>query len=116
MFAGAHETGRYSGDPVASADPRTSNLPNGTRDAAQTGDLLRAESNAPDHVALTGGIVRTAPRKAPLRGAAVIGGRDEADVVAQLTALSAEATAGRAPAPAAPDPALAGAAIRVAID
>ena len=57
-----------------------------------------------------------APRKAPLRGAAVIGGRDEADVVAQLTALSAEATAGRAPAPAAPDPALAGAAIRVAID
>ena len=57
-----------------------------------------------------------APRKAPLRGAAVIGGRDEADVVAQLTALSAEATAGRAPAPVAPDPALAGAAIRVAID
>ena len=57
-----------------------------------------------------------APRKAPLRGAAVIGGRDEAEVVAQLTALAAEAAAGRAPAPAAPDPALAGAAIRVAID
>ena len=60
--------------------------------------------------------VATAPRKAPLRGAAVIGGRDDADVVAQLRALSAEAAAGRAPATAAPDPALAGAAVRVAID
>ena len=46
----------------------------------------------------------------------MLGGRDEADVVAALTALSAEAAAGRAPAPAAPDPALADAAIRVAID
>ncbi len=116
VFAGAHETGRYSGGPEVSADPRTSNLPNGTRDAAQTDGLLRAESNAPDHGALTGGIVRAAPRKAPLRGAAVIGGRDEADVVAQLTALSAAAAAGRTPAQVAPDPALATAAIRVAID
>ena len=46
----------------------------------------------------------------------MIGGRDEAEVVAQLTALSAEAAAGPGPAPTAPDPALAGAAIRVAID
>ena len=37
--------------------------------------------------------------KAPLRGAAVVGGRDDADVVAQLTALAAEAAAGRTPAP-----------------
>jgi acyl transferase domain-containing protein len=58
----------------------------------------------------------SAARKPPLRGAAVIGGRDEADVVAQLKVLSAEAAAGRAPAQAAPDPALAGAEIRVAID
>ncbi len=57
-----------------------------------------------------------AVRKPPLRGAAVIGGRDEADVVAQLKAMSAEAAAGRPPARVAPDPALANAAIRVAID
>ncbi len=61
-------------------------------------------------------VAAPAARKAPLRGAAVVGGRDEADVVAQLTALAAEAAAGRTPAPGAPDPALADAAIRVAID
>src|SRR6266540_4190682 len=54
--------------------------------------------------------------KAPLRGAAVVGGRDDADVSSQLGRLLAEAKAGQAPAPAAPDPALAGAAVRVAID
>ena len=54
--------------------------------------------------------------KAPPRGAAVVGGADEAEVIAQLERLGAEASEGRAPAPAAPDPALAGAAIRVAID
>ena len=54
--------------------------------------------------------------KAPLRGAAVVGGADDAEVAAQLERLGAEASAGRVPAPAAPDPALAGAAVRVAID
>src|SRR6266508_2163960 len=54
--------------------------------------------------------------KAPLRGAAVVGGRDDADVSSQLGRLLAEAKAGQAPAPAAPDPALAGAAVRLAID
>ncbi|HEU5127112.1 MAG TPA: polyketide synthase, partial [Glycomyces sp.] len=54
--------------------------------------------------------------KAPLRGAVVLGGRDDADVVHQLERLATEATDGRAPAPAAPDPALADAAVRVAID
>ncbi|MFB9363803.1 type I polyketide synthase, partial [Actinoplanes nipponensis] len=58
----------------------------------------------------------TAGPRPPLRGAAVVGGRDEADVAGQLTRLAADAAAGRAPAPAAPDPALAGAAVRVAID
>ena len=57
-----------------------------------------------------------AGRKAPLRGAAVVGGADDAEVAAQLERLGAEASAGRVPAPAAPDPALAGAAVRVAID
>jgi len=55
-------------------------------------------------------------RKAPLRGAAVVGGADDDDVTAQLDRLADEASAGRAPSPAAPDPALAGAAVRVAID
>ena len=57
-----------------------------------------------------------AGRKAPLRGAAVVGGADDAEVAARLEGLGAEASAGRVPAPAAPDPALAGAAVRVAID
>ena len=54
--------------------------------------------------------------KAPLRGAAVVGGADDADVAAQLQRLADDASAGRAPSPAAPDPALAAAAVRVAID
>ena len=49
-------------------------------------------------------------------GAAVVGGADDAEVAARLEGLGAEASAGRVPAPAAPDPALAGAAVRVAID
>ena len=57
-----------------------------------------------------------AARKAPLRGATVVGGADDADVAAQLERLAADASAGRVPAPGAPDPALAGAAVRVAID
>ena len=59
---------------------------------------------------------RAAAPKAPLRGAAVVGGVDDADVAARLEQLGAEAAAGRTPALAAPDPALASAAVRVAID
>jgi acyl transferase domain-containing protein/NADP-dependent 3-hydroxy acid dehydrogenase YdfG len=55
-------------------------------------------------------------RKAPLRGAAVVGGQHEAEVASQLDRLAAQAASGRTPAPQAPDPALADAAIRVAID
>ncbi len=51
-----------------------------------------------------------------MRGALVVGGRDEADVAHQLTRVRAEAEAGRAPAPVPPDPAVARAALRVAID
>jgi acyl transferase domain-containing protein/NADP-dependent 3-hydroxy acid dehydrogenase YdfG len=54
--------------------------------------------------------------KAPLRGAAVVGGADDADVATQLERLAARASAGQAPAVAPPDPALAGAPVRVAID
>ena len=57
--------------------------------------------------------------KAPLRGAAVVGGADDGEVATQLERLAAEAgsiVAGRAPAPAAPDSVLTSAAVRVAID
>ncbi len=74
-------------------------------------EVPRTTSSAPVGET-TGG---TAPR-APLRGALVLGGRDDADVIAQLEKVAAEAAAGTAPAPAAPDPATAGAAVRVAID
>ena len=66
--------------------------------------------------AALGGPSASSPRPQPLRGALVIGGTDDADVVAQLEAVAAEATAGRLPPSPAPDPALGGAAVRVAID
>ncbi len=53
---------------------------------------------------------------APLRGAAVVGGADDDGVAAQLERLADEASAGRAPVPGSPDPALAATAVRVAID
>ena len=57
----------------------------------------------------------TTPR-APLRGALVLGGRDDADLVTQLERVATVAAKGTAPRPAAPEPALADAAVRVAID
>ena len=52
----------------------------------------------------------------PLRGALVVGGDSEPDVAAQLARIRDQAAAGRAPALAPPDPALAAAQVRVAID
>ncbi len=46
----------------------------------------------------------------------MVGGADDAEVAAQLERLAAEASAGRVPEPVAPDPALASAPVRVAID
>ncbi|HET8681425.1 MAG TPA: acyltransferase domain-containing protein, partial [Micromonosporaceae bacterium] len=57
-----------------------------------------------------------ATARAPLRGAVVVGGRDEADVAAQLDRIAAAAQAGHAPPRVAPDGSLARAAVRVAID
>jgi 3-oxoacyl-(acyl-carrier-protein) synthase len=54
--------------------------------------------------------------RAPLRGALVLGGRDDAQVVAQLQQALAEAKAGRTPAPARPGPEVGAAAVRVAVD
>jgi acyl transferase domain-containing protein len=58
----------------------------------------------------------SATAKAPLRGALVLGGADDAAIVAQLEQVARDAAAGRAPDPAAPDPALADAPVRLAID
>ena len=54
--------------------------------------------------------------KAPLRGALVVGGESDADVAAQLTRIGEQAAGGFAPEPAPPDPALAAAKVRAAID
>ncbi|MEP7161540.1 MAG: beta-ketoacyl synthase N-terminal-like domain-containing protein, partial [Dermatophilaceae bacterium] len=56
------------------------------------------------------------PRKTPLRGALVLGGADDAAVLTQVEAVLAAARNGQTPAPGAPDPALASAAVRVAVD
>ncbi|GAA1747969.1 hypothetical protein GCM10009810_05700 [Nostocoides vanveenii] len=61
-------------------------------------------------------VAPAAPRKVPLRGAYVIGGRSDGEIVDQLTAALAAAKAGTAPAPTAPDPAIGAALIRVAVD
>jgi acyl transferase domain-containing protein len=54
--------------------------------------------------------------KAPLRGALVVGGETEAEVSAQLERIHDRAALGEAPPPQPPDPALAQARIRAAID
>ena len=56
------------------------------------------------------------PAKPPLRGALVLGARDDADLLAQVQRALADAQAGRAPAPARPDPAVGHAARRIAVD
>ena len=66
--------------------------------------------------AAVGAATVSSRRPEPLRGALVLGGSDDADVVAQLEAAASEAAAGRVPPSTAPDPALASAAVRVAID
>ncbi|HEX6467719.1 MAG TPA: SDR family NAD(P)-dependent oxidoreductase [Streptosporangiaceae bacterium] len=54
--------------------------------------------------------------KAPLRGIAMVGGADEADVIARLERLTVPGQQAPPDPPAPPDRALAGAAVRVAID
>jgi acyl transferase domain-containing protein len=54
--------------------------------------------------------------KAPLRGALVLGGRDDAHIVTQLQQALADARAGRTPAQTSPDATVGAAAVRVAVD
>ena len=56
------------------------------------------------------------PTKPPPRGALVLGGRDDADLLAQVEAALADARTGRVPVPARPDPSIGRAAVRLAAD
>ncbi|MGO8960081.1 MAG: beta-ketoacyl synthase N-terminal-like domain-containing protein, partial [Streptosporangiaceae bacterium] len=58
----------------------------------------------------------TGVARSPLRGALVVGGETEADVAAQLAQVRDRAALGEAPRPHLPDPALARASVRAAID
>ncbi len=71
-----------------------------------------AASSAPAHATPA----PAAPAKAPLRGALVLGGETDADVLRQVRAALDGAKAGDAPAPAAPHPSAGTAAVRVAVD
>ena len=61
-------------------------------------------------------VVAADPSKPPLRGALVLGARDDADLLAQVERALGDAAAGRAPVPARPDPAIAEAPVRIAVD
>src|ERR1022692_482395 len=78
----------------------------GSRSAQGTGAQAAAD---PGTLGATG-------LKAPLRGALVVGGDTEADVAAQLARIRDRAAMGEAPPPQRPDPALARANVRAAID
>ncbi len=60
--------------------------------------------------------VSSDPTKTPPRGALVLGARDDADLLTQVRSALADAQAGRAPAPARPDPTVGRAAVRIAVD
>jgi acyl transferase domain-containing protein/acyl carrier protein len=73
-------------------------------------------SPQPSSVLGEGGQVAAAARKAPLRGALVIGGATGSELLDRLASVHREATEGRAPKLAPPDPTDLGAPERVAID
>jgi acyl transferase domain-containing protein len=56
------------------------------------------------------------PTKPPPRGALVLGGVDDADLLAQIERALSDARAGHVPSPARPDPAVAKAPVRIAVD
>jgi acyl transferase domain-containing protein/acyl carrier protein len=80
------------------------------------GTGLRATAGADIPVAADAGRPAIAAVKAPLRGALVVGGATEADLAAQLAQAGDQAAGGTAPQPQPPDPALARASVRAAID
>jgi acyl transferase domain-containing protein len=83
---------------------------------AVTGGQEAASATATGGPAAATGGPAPAVAKPPLRGAVVVGGESHADVAAQLTWIQEQAAQGLAPEPAPPDPSLATAKVRVAID
>ncbi len=74
------------------------------------GASIKTSAPAPSH---TG---HADPTKPPLRGALVLGGHDDSDLLTQVQAALVDARAGRAPAPARPDPKIGSDAVRIAVD
>ncbi|MEI2732438.1 MAG: hypothetical protein V9G08_10665 [Dermatophilaceae bacterium] len=104
-----HVPGRYQPTPRTFAVPEAAPVSN-------TPTYAAAPAAAGVTATVPGAVTAPVARKTPLRGALVLGGRDEADLLAQVQTALAAAKAGSAPAPAAPDPALAGAPVRIAVD
>ena len=88
--------------------------------AAAASDLLAASGPAgasgPAQASGPAGASGHAQARTPLRGALVVGADSEAEVAAQLVRVRDRAAAGEAPPSGPPDPALATAAVRAAID
>ena len=103
--------GRYRGD-----DRRTFAGADIPAAAVTSGPADRSTSEPATGPAAAGGGRPAAGARAPLRGALVVGGDSDAEVAAELTRIAGRAPAGQAALPAPPDPALAGAQVRAAID
>ena len=88
----------------------------GRQDGAERSTFAGADIQASAVATGSGGPIGPVGGKSPLRGALVVGGDSDADVAAQLTLAAERATAGAAPDRQPPDPALAGARVRAAID
>ena len=84
--------------------------------SAADGQATAARGNSAEERPATAKAAEPAAVRAPLRGALVVGGDSEADVSAQLARIADRAAAGQAPPIAPPDPELAHAKVRVAID
>ncbi|MCB0999515.1 MAG: SDR family NAD(P)-dependent oxidoreductase [Acidimicrobiales bacterium] len=84
--------------------------------------VFAAAAPAPSAAAAAGSSTATSgrssgdPTKPPLRGALVLGGRDDADLLAQVARVADDARSGRAPAPTRPDPSIGASAVRLAVD
>jgi acyl transferase domain-containing protein len=104
--------GRYRGD-----DRRTFAAADIPEVATVSGQAHPSTSGPTTGPAAAAGSARPAAEAMmPLRGALVVGGDSDAEVASELTRVADRAAAGHAAPPAPPDPALAGARVRAAID
>ena len=116
-------TAKVTGDPgkPEPADATAAGNGNATVTGNPTGTGKPEPANAattalPDTAGATTNGKAAVTVRAPMRGALVVGGDSDAEVAAQLTRIQEEAAKGVAPEPKAPDPALATAKVRAAID